>query len=84
MAWAIAAAVTAGVIAPNATVATAVCAGIASFFIVLAARTSTLQNPALTAPVTATIVEYGARERLRCGRHGLAFERANRKQQRPC
>jgi hypothetical protein len=42
MAWAVAAAAASGMIPLNATVATAICAGIASFFIVLAAWTSIL------------------------------------------
>src|SRR6202034_402623 len=42
MAWAVAAAAPSGMIPLNATVATAACAGIASFFIVLAARASIL------------------------------------------
>jgi hypothetical protein len=42
MAWGVAAAAASGMIPLNTTAATAVCAGIASFFIVLAARTSIL------------------------------------------
>jgi Protein of unknown function (DUF1097) len=44
MAWAVAVSVTSGIVPLSAPLATAICAGIASFFIVLAARTTILST----------------------------------------